>query len=63
MKIDFTNEQLQILNEAIIELPFKIAAPLIKHINTEIQNNFNEKADYQDIPNGATNPKDNLAGD
>lgn len=35
--VSFTPQQLQILNDALIELPFKIAAPMIDHINKEIQ--------------------------
>ena len=37
MKIEFTNEQLMVLNQAIVELPYRLAAPLIAHINAEIQ--------------------------
>jgi hypothetical protein len=37
MQIDFTLEQLGILDKAIQQLPFYVAAPLIAHINAEIQ--------------------------
>lgn len=37
MKIDFTFEQLGILDKAIQQLPFYIAAPLIQHINSELE--------------------------
>ena len=37
MNLKFTNEQLAILNEALIQLPFKVAAPLIQQINQQIQ--------------------------
>jgi precorrin-4 methylase len=37
MKIDFNVEQLQILDKAIQQLPFYIAAPLIEHINKELE--------------------------
>lgn len=43
MKIEFTNEQLSILNQAIIELPYRLAAPLIVHINAEIQKRREEE--------------------
>jgi len=35
--INFTQEQLQIINAALGEIPFKHAAPLVQHINSEIQ--------------------------
>ena len=37
MKLEFTTEQLAILSEAIVQLPFKVAAPLIQQINSQIQ--------------------------
>lgn len=37
LSISFSAEQLSILNDAIISLPFKIAAPLIAHINEQIK--------------------------
>jgi hypothetical protein len=37
MKIEFNEQQLQVLNAAIVELPFRISAPLINHINQQIQ--------------------------
>lgn len=37
MQIDFTFEQLSILDKAIQQMPYHIAAPLIAHINSEIQ--------------------------
>jgi len=48
MKLEFTTEQLAILNEAIIQLPFKVAAPLIQHINSQIQEAHNLAADERD---------------
>lgn len=35
--ITFTPEQLQVLDMALRELPYKHAAPLVSHINAEIQ--------------------------
>jgi hypothetical protein len=52
MKIEFSNEQLQILNDAIQEMPFKVAAPLIAHINKEIQARFNESIDVKESDDG-----------
>jgi 16S rRNA A1518/A1519 N6-dimethyltransferase RsmA/KsgA/DIM1 with predicted DNA glycosylase/AP lyase activity len=37
MQIDFTIDQLGILDKAIQQLPYYIAAPLISHINKEIE--------------------------
>lgn len=37
LTISFTPQQLQILNDALIELPFKLAAPMINHINKELE--------------------------
>jgi hypothetical protein len=37
MNIEFTQQQLQILNTAIIELPYRVAAPFIDHINHQVK--------------------------
>lgn len=37
MQIDFTLEQLNVLDRAIQHLPFYVAAPLIDHINKELE--------------------------
>lgn len=37
MKIEFNKQQLSILNTAIVELPYRISAPLIAHINQQIK--------------------------
>lgn len=55
MKIDFTNEQLKVLNDAIIQLPFYVAQPLISHINKEIQDRHNEAVDNKDYHSGSNN--------
>jgi hypothetical protein len=36
MKLEFNDQQLQVLSSALVELPFRIAAPLIQHINNQI---------------------------
>ena len=36
MKIQFNEQQLQVLNAALMELPFRVSAPLINHINNQI---------------------------
>jgi hypothetical protein len=37
MKIEFNEQQLQVLNAALVELPYRVAAPLIAHINQQIK--------------------------
>ena len=37
MQINFTLEQLSVLDKAIQQLPYYVAAPLIAHINTELE--------------------------
>ena len=41
MKIEFTVEQLGYIDNAIQQLPYYIAAPLIHHINQQISNERN----------------------
>jgi hypothetical protein len=57
----FTQEQLQILNDALVELKFKTAAPLIQHVNAQIQKQFDDAKG--DSPTGQTTPKDEFSGD
>lgn len=63
VNITFTKDQLNVLNEALVSLPYKHAAPLIAHINAEIQRNHNEQADLHDARSGQTTPLDSFAGD
>jgi hypothetical protein len=35
--IHFTQEQLGIIDQALQQLPYKLAAPMIDHVNKEIQ--------------------------
>lgn len=39
--LTFTQEQMQVLNEALSNLPFKFAAPLVNDINKQIQEQQN----------------------
>ena len=41
MKIEFNEQQLGILNAALAEIPYRMAAPLINHINQQIQEQLN----------------------
>ena len=45
--ISFTQEQLQVLNTALLEIPYKLAAPLISSINSQIQRQFNHREDEE----------------
>lgn len=52
MKIEFNEQQLQVLSAALMELPYRMAAPLINHINQQIQEQraleFDERRDKAD---------------
>lgn len=37
MKIEFNEQQLQVLSAALVELPYRVSAPLIAHINQQIK--------------------------
>ena len=51
MKIEFNEQQLGILNAALVELPYRIATPLIQHINQQIQEAHNKAYDdKEDLP-------------
>jgi len=43
MKIEFNEQQLGILNAALVEIPYRMAAPLIQHINQQIQEQQNSE--------------------
>jgi hypothetical protein len=49
MKIEFNEQQLSVLSAALVELPFRVSAPLINHINQQIQEQraleFDERRD------------------
>lgn len=50
--LTFTQDQLQILNTALLEMPYKLAAPLISSINSQIQRQFN-KCEDDEAPTGS----------
>lgn len=49
--LKFTKEQLQVLNAALLEVPYRLAAPLISSINSQIQQQFNKRED-DEAPTG-----------
>ena len=48
-KLTFTEEDMHILQRALVELPFKIAAPFIDKINYQIKNNENSNTNPTEI--------------
>jgi hypothetical protein len=44
MKIELNEQQLQVLNAALVEIPYRVAAPLIQHINQQIQEQLNSES-------------------
>ena len=44
MKIELNEQQLGILNAALVEIPYRVAAPLIQHINQQIQEQLNSES-------------------
>lgn len=63
ISIQFTKEQLNVIDQALQQAPYYVAEPLIRHINAEIQKNFDQKIDARDMPTGQTTPKDEFVGD
>ena len=45
--ISFSKNELQILNTALLEVPYRLAAPLISSINSQIQQQFNQREEEQ----------------
>jgi hypothetical protein len=53
MKIEFNEQQLQVLSAALVELPYRMSAPLIQHINQQIKEQqaleFDERREKTEI--------------
>ncbi len=49
MIIQFNEQQLNILNAALIEMPYRLSAPLISHINKQIQEQLNSNQDNRTV--------------
>lgn len=60
--LTFTAAQLSVLNAALIEMPYRTVAPLIQHINAQIQAQFDASTDSTDMPTGQTKPPDMFSG-
>jgi hypothetical protein len=61
INLSLTKEQLSAINAALMELPYRISAPLIQDINMQIQRQFDLAKG--DNPTGQIKPKDEFAGD
>lgn len=48
--LTFTTQDLDILSKSLVELPFKIAAPIIDNINKQIQEQLAAESDAKDAP-------------
>lgn len=51
--LEFSHEQLALINAALMEVPYRLAAPVIGHINGQIQKAFDRSVDERDLPSGA----------
>jgi hypothetical protein len=60
--LTFTQQQLQVLNTALGDVPYRVAAPLIASINSQIQQQFNQRED-DEAPTGSNHnlPKTDAA--
>jgi hypothetical protein len=54
-KLELDEKQMQILNDALVVLPFNTIAPLISHINECIQKQFNAEQGNSNESIGAKN--------
>lgn len=50
--IHLSKKELEALNVALFEIPYKLAAPLISSINSQIQQQFDQRQD-DDAPTGS----------
>jgi hypothetical protein len=55
-QLSFTADELKVLNAALVEAPYRLAAPLIASINRQIQEEFDRARDNES-PVGAPHPQ------
>ena len=60
---DSKNESCSGPNPELVEMPFRIAEPIIRRVNAEIQRQFDAKVDERDMPSGQTALLDQFRGD
>ncbi len=53
--LTFTEQQMQVLNAALVELPFRVAAPVINSINQQLAQ-LHDKAKDDHPPSGTNAP-------
>ena len=61
INLSLNQEQLTVINAALMEVPYRVAAPLIQDINKQIQQQFDLAKD--DGPTGQTSLPDQFSGD
>jgi hypothetical protein len=54
--IIFNEQQLQVLSAALVELPFKLSEPVIRHINVEIQKQLGQPSGEGLVGQAETSP-------
>jgi len=63
MDIPFSQEALAQLDQMVMDIPYRLAAPIVNLVNQQIQRAHEMAADRKDMPSGATAAPDNLRGD
>ncbi|QGU10699.1 hypothetical protein GNG26_10180 [Leclercia sp. J807] len=58
VSITFNAQQLSIIGEALGNLAYRIADPVVRHINQQISQQNNDGAPRSDDPNNDANKKD-----
>lgn len=63
IKLTFSPNDMQILQDALVVMPYRVAARLIDKINTQIQRLYALAVDSRGAMSGATIQDDPLRGD
>jgi hypothetical protein len=58
-KIDLNEEHLKVINAALMQAPYAAVAPVVTHINSEIQRLYNDQYDKQREPKEVDHPPSN----
>jgi len=58
LKLEFSEQQLAVLDSALSEIPYRLAAPIIQHINNQIHEQralaFDERREKAEIKSNDT---------
>jgi len=46
--IEFNEQQLTIINQLLMQAPYSVSAPIVNHINIQIQKTFDKHVDLQE---------------